>query len=142
MSQTHQAPRSHYESNVLPSVPSGGVTTFGPLLVKSFGFDSFHAILFNAPYGAVQLISTVGGAFIAMKYHMKGPVIAALALAPITGCIIMLSTPHTPDQRVALLFGYYMISFYPGISMSLTLPEVDLILTTYLSTSHIFMVLI
>ncbi|KFA69925.1 hypothetical protein S40285_03902 [Stachybotrys chlorohalonatus IBT 40285] len=97
------------------SVPSGGVTTFGPLLVKSFGFDSFHAILFNAPYGAVQLISTVGGAFIAMKYHMKGPVIAALALAPITGCIIMLSTPHTPDQRVALLFGYYMISFYPGI---------------------------
>ncbi|KAM0545970.1 hypothetical protein ACHAPJ_011082 [Fusarium lateritium] len=42
------------------SVPSGGVGSFGPLLIKSFGFDSFQAILFNAPFGIVQLFSTVG----------------------------------------------------------------------------------
>ncbi|KAH7323052.1 major facilitator superfamily domain-containing protein [Stachybotrys elegans] len=97
------------------SVPSGGVTTFGPLLVKSFGFDSFHAILFNSPFGLVQLFSTVGGAFIAMKYHKKGPVIAGLATAPIIGCLVMLATPRTPDRKAPLLFGYYMISVYPGI---------------------------
>jgi hypothetical protein len=100
------------------SVPSGGVTTFGPLLVKSFGFDSFHAILFNSPFGLVQLFSTVGGAFIAMKYHKKGPVIAGLAMAPIIGCLVMLATPRTPDRKASLLFGYYMISVYPGISTS------------------------
>ncbi|KAG9499505.1 hypothetical protein J7337_007961 [Fusarium musae] len=97
------------------SVPSGGVGSFGPLLIKSFGFDSFQAILFNAPFGVVQFISTVGGSYVATKYHKKGPVIAFLALFPIVGCMIMLSTPHTPDGRNTLLGGYYMISVFPGI---------------------------
>ncbi|KAM0295941.1 hypothetical protein ACHAPM_010657 [Fusarium culmorum] len=97
------------------SVPSGGVGSFGPLLIKSFGFDSFEAILFNAPFGIVQLISTVGGSYVATKYHKKGPVIAFLAVFPIIGCMIMLSTPHTPDGRNTLLGGYYMISVFPGI---------------------------
>ncbi|KAM0428682.1 hypothetical protein ACHAQK_011504 [Fusarium lateritium] len=55
------------------SVPSGGVGSFGPLLIKSFGFDSFQAILFNAPFGIVQTISTIGGSYVATKYHKKGP---------------------------------------------------------------------
>ncbi|KAH6972906.1 major facilitator superfamily domain-containing protein [Ilyonectria sp. MPI-CAGE-AT-0026] len=97
------------------SVPSGGVASFGPLLVKSFGFDSFHAILFNAPFGIVQLISTVGGSYMATKYHKKGPVIAFLTIFPIIGCMIMLATPHTPDTKATLLCGYYMISVFPGI---------------------------
>jgi sugar phosphate permease len=98
------------------SVPSGGVSTFGPLLVKSFGFDSFQAILFNIPFGAVQLVATVGAATLAMKYHKKGPVIATLMLGPIIGCIVMLATPHDTDHRSTLLFGYYLISVYPATS--------------------------
>ncbi|UPL00988.1 hypothetical protein LCI18_011922 [Fusarium solani-melongenae] len=97
------------------SVPSGGVASFGPLLVRSFGFDSFQAILFNAPFGLVQLVSTVGGSFVATKYRKKGPVIAFLTLFPIAGCMIMLSTPHSADRKATLLFGYYMISVFPGI---------------------------
>ncbi|RSL62281.1 hypothetical protein CEP53_004804 [Fusarium sp. AF-6] len=97
------------------SVPSGGVASFGPLLVRSFGFDSFQAILFNAPFGLVQLVSTVGGSFVATKYHKKGPVIAFLTLFPIAGCMVMLSTPHSDDRKATLLFGYYMISVFPGI---------------------------
>ena len=41
------------------SVPSGGVSTFGPLIIKAFGFTSFETILFNIPFGAVQLVATV-----------------------------------------------------------------------------------
>lgn len=106
-------------------VPSGGVGSFGPLLIKSFGFDSFQAILFNAPFGVVQFISTVGGSYVATKYHKKGPVIAFLAMFPIVGCMIMLSTPHTPDGRNTLLGGYYMISVFPGISPSSSLLSVS-----------------
>ncbi|KAF5024382.1 hypothetical protein F66182_3569 [Fusarium sp. NRRL 66182] len=111
------------------SVPSGGVGSFGPLLIKSFGFDPFQAILFNAPFGIVQLISTVGGSYAATKYHKKGPVIAFLALFPIAGCMIMLSTPHTPQGRTTLLSGYYMISVFPGIGacFSLLFPSLTLI---------------
>jgi hypothetical protein len=39
------------------SVPSGGVSTFGPLIVQSFGYNRFETILFNIPFGAVQLVA-------------------------------------------------------------------------------------
>ncbi|KAH7361857.1 major facilitator superfamily domain-containing protein [Plectosphaerella cucumerina] len=97
------------------SVPSGGIASFGPLLVKSFGFDSFQAILFNAPFGLVQLVATLGSAHLAMKYSARGAVIALLSLAPILGCIVMMSTPRAPEYRSKLLFGYYLISVYPGM---------------------------
>lgn len=99
-------------------VPSGGIASFGPLLVKSFGFDSFQAILFNAPFGLVQLVATLGSAHMAIKYSARGAVIAVLSLAPILGCIIMMSTPRAPEYRSRLLFGYYLISVYPGMSES------------------------
>ncbi|TDZ60888.1 putative transporter [Colletotrichum trifolii] len=98
------------------SVPSGGISTFGPLIIKSFGFDSFQTILFNIPFGAVQLVATIGGSWIATRIHKKGPVIAALCLPPIAGCIMLMVLPTTASQRAARLVGYYLISVYPGIS--------------------------
>ncbi|KAK0123586.1 hypothetical protein ONS96_010564 [Cadophora gregata f. sp. sojae] len=65
------------------SIPSGGITTFGPLIISSFGFDKSKTILLNMPFGAVQIIATMGGAC------NRGP----------------------------LLVRYYLISFYPGISL-------------------------
>ncbi|KAK1579574.1 major facilitator superfamily transporter [Colletotrichum navitas] len=97
------------------SIPSGGISTFGPLIVKSFGFDSFQTILFNIPFGFVQLVSTVGGSWIATKIHKKGPVIAGLCVPPIVGCVVLLVLPTT-GQKAARLIGYYLISVYPGIT--------------------------
>ncbi|KAK3937031.1 putative allantoate permease [Diplogelasinospora grovesii] len=98
------------------SIPSGGISTFGPLIVQSFGFDSFSTILFNIPFGAVQIVATVGGAWVATKIKRKGPVIAGLCVPPIVGCIILMVMPRTPDHRAAMLVGYYLISVYPGIT--------------------------
>jgi hypothetical protein len=98
------------------SVPSGGISTFGPLIVQSFGFDSFSTILFNIPFGAVQLIATLGSAFLAMKIKKKGPVIVLLCIPPIIGCIMLLVTGREPEHRATLLVGYYLISVYPGIT--------------------------
>ncbi|KAF6805799.1 allantoate permease [Colletotrichum sojae] len=98
------------------SIPSGGISTFGPLIVKSFGFDSFQTILFNIPFGAVQLVATIGGSWIATKIHKKGPVIAALCVPPIVGCVMLMVLPSNASQKAARLVGYYLISVYPGIS--------------------------
>ncbi|KAI6081341.1 MFS general substrate transporter [Hypoxylon rubiginosum] len=98
------------------SIPSGGISTFGPLIVKTFGFDQFQTILFNIPFGFVQLVATVGGAFIAQKIKMKGPVIAVLCLPPIAGCVMLMVLPRDASERAALLVGYYLISVYPGIT--------------------------
>lgn len=98
------------------SIPSGGISTFGPLIVQSFQFDPFATILLNIPFGAVQLIATMGGAFVAMKIKRKGPVIAALCIPPIIGCVMLMVIKHDGTHKGPLLVGYYLISFYPGIS--------------------------
>ena len=98
------------------SVPSGGVSTFGPLIVKSFGYNSFDTILFNIPFGAVQFIATLGSAFLANWIKRKGPILVLLCIPPIIGCAILLAEKHDASNRGILLFGYYMISFYPGIT--------------------------
>ncbi|KAK1954544.1 major facilitator superfamily transporter [Colletotrichum sublineola] len=97
------------------SIPSGGISTFGPLIVKSFGFNSFQTILFNIPFGFVQLVSTVGGSWIATRIHKKGPVIAGLCVPPIIGCVMLMVLP-THGSKATRLIGYYLISVYPGIT--------------------------
>ncbi|KAK4143438.1 major facilitator superfamily domain-containing protein [Dichotomopilus funicola] len=98
------------------SIPSGGISTFGPLIVQSFGFDSLTTILFNIPFGAVQLIATLGGAWLSDRIRMKAPVLMLLCVGPIVGCSILLAIGRAPSDRAVLLFGYYIISVYPGIS--------------------------
>ncbi|KAH7127972.1 major facilitator superfamily domain-containing protein [Dactylonectria estremocensis] len=101
---------------ILISIPSGGISTFGPLIIESFGFDSFKTILFYMPFGAVQMIATLGGAWLADKIKMKSPVLLLLCLPPIAGCSVLLATGRDPSDRAVLLTGYYIISFYPGIT--------------------------
>jgi hypothetical protein len=91
------------------SIPSGGISTFGPLIVQSFGFDSFTTILFNIPFGAVQIIATMGGAFLATKIRMKGPVLILLCIPPIIGCSVLLAIDHVSGSKAALLVGYYLV---------------------------------
>ncbi|KAF2650538.1 MFS general substrate transporter [Lophiostoma macrostomum CBS 122681] len=98
------------------SIPSGGITTFGPLIVQSFGFDSFTTILFNMPFGAVQIIATIGGAWLATKLKKKSPVLILLCIPPIVGIVILLVVGRGANHRAVLLVGYYLTSFYPGIS--------------------------
>jgi hypothetical protein len=92
------------------SVPSGGISTFGPLIVKNFGFDQFQTILLNMPFGAVQLIATMGGAWVATKLKMKSPVLAFLSLPPIAGCAALLHLPRDASAKGPLLVAYYIVS--------------------------------
>ncbi|KAF2996016.1 hypothetical protein E8E13_001866 [Curvularia kusanoi] len=98
------------------SIPSGGITTFGPLIIKSFGFNKFQTILFNMPFGVVQIVATLGGAWLATKYKKKGPVLVGLCIPPIIGIIILMVVGREKKHRAVLLVGYYLTSFYPGIS--------------------------
>ncbi|GAQ11143.1 uncharacterized transporter C417.10 [Aspergillus lentulus] len=98
------------------SIPSGGISTFGPLIIKAFGFDQFKTILFNIPFGAVQLVATMGGAWLATFIKMKGPIVILLCLPPIAGCVMLLQIAHDAEHRGVLLAGYYILSVYPGIT--------------------------
>ncbi|KAK7005917.1 major facilitator superfamily domain-containing protein [Favolaschia claudopus] len=99
----------------LISVPSGGISTFGPLIVQSFGFNQLNTILLQMPFGAIQMLATLAGGFAAMHFKVKSPVLIALALPPIAGAAALLHIPRGDAHKGALLGAYYIISFYPGI---------------------------
>ncbi|KAH8600059.1 allantoate permease-like protein [Bisporella sp. PMI_857] len=98
------------------SIPSGGIGTFGPLIVQSFGFDKFRTILFNIPFGAVNVIAILGGGWLATRIKSKGIVIAILAFPCIVGASILLALPRGPGSKGVLLFAYYLTSFLAGIT--------------------------
>ncbi len=98
------------------SIPSGGITTFGPLIIQSFGFNKFQTILFNMPFGVVQIFATLGGAWLATRLKKKAPVLILLCIPPMVGIIILMVVGRAKENRGVLLLGYYLTSFYPGIS--------------------------
>ncbi|KAI0441943.1 MFS general substrate transporter [Xylaria telfairii] len=92
------------------SIASGGIGTFGNLIVKDFGYTNFNAILFNIPFGVIQVVSIIGFAALATKLRRKGLVLALVSLLPITGTILMLAVPRNGYTKGVLLFGYYLVS--------------------------------
>ncbi|KAJ6625765.1 MFS transporter [Mycena sp. CBHHK59/15] len=100
----------------LISIPSGGISTFGPLIVKSFGYNQLNTILLQMPFGAVQIIATLAGGYAATHFKLKWPVLVALTLPPIAGAAALLHIPRGTAHKGALLGAYYIVSFYPGIS--------------------------
>lgn len=86
------------------------------MIIESFGYGQFQTILFNMPFGAVQICATLGAAFAATRWKAKSPILAGLCIPPIIGISILLSVDYKPSNRGVLLFAYYIISVYPAIS--------------------------
>lgn len=89
-------------------IASGGISTFGNLIVKSFGYSSFETILFNIPFGVIQIVAIIGSGWLATRFQRKGLVITGISILPVIGTILMLTVPR--HQKGLLLFGYYLVS--------------------------------
>ncbi|KAK3346513.1 major facilitator superfamily domain-containing protein [Lasiosphaeria hispida] len=98
------------------SIASGGISSFGSLIVKDFGYTNFEAILFNIPFGVIQVLVIVGSGYLATRFQRKGLVIAGVSVLPSVGTIIMLTVPRVPGNKGALLFGYYLVSCLAAIT--------------------------
>lgn len=97
-----------------PSIASGGISTFGNLIIKDFGYTNFEAILFNIPFGAIQIVSILGSSWGATRFKRKGLAIALVSVLPAVGTIIMLTVPR--NHKGVLLFGYYLVSCLAAIT--------------------------
>ena len=84
--------------------------------MQSFGFDQFRTILFNIPFGVVNIIAILCGGWLATRIKSKGLVIAILALPCIVGAAILLALPRGPGSKGPLLVAYYLTSFLAGIT--------------------------
>lgn len=98
------------------SVPSNGISVFGPLIVQSFVSDPFKTMLFNVPVGLSHVAAVSISAYVAMKWKLKGLIIVILCIPPIIGFAILLYFPHDLENRAVLLGGYFCLSTFTGIS--------------------------
>ena len=92
-------------------IASGGISTFGSLIVRDFGYSNFEAILFNIPFGVIQVLVIIGSGWLATRLQRKGLVIAAVSTLPALGTIFMLTIPR--QHKGVLLFGYYLVGRPP-----------------------------
>lgn len=94
--------------SLLMNIPNGGVTTFGNIIIKSFGFDNQHSLLLSMPGGAVDIFAKMVFPALSDKL-MDRSLPAAIAISfPMIGGIMM-STIDV-SQKAPLLVGYYFIS--------------------------------
>lgn len=94
--------------SLLMNIPNGGITTFGSIIIKSFGFDSRISLLLGMPGGAVDIIAKLSFTYVSDKLLDRTmPAIIAI-LIPMIGGIMMITIPL--EAKGALLVGYYFIS--------------------------------
>ncbi|KAK3321729.1 major facilitator superfamily domain-containing protein [Apodospora peruviana] len=98
------------------SIASGGIGTFGNLIIRDFGYSPFESILFNIPFGVIQIVAIIGSGWLATRFQRKGLVITGVAVLPCIGAIMMLAVPRTPGNKGVLLFGYYLVSCMAAIT--------------------------
>ncbi len=97
-------------------IASGGISTFGNLILKDFGYDSFTTILFTMPTGIVQIVSIIGSAWVSTRIGRKGIVITGVSIFPTIGTVLMLTVPRNDGNRGVLLLGYYLVMCMAAIT--------------------------
>jgi MFS transporter, ACS family, allantoate permease len=99
---------------VCTGLPNGGVTAFGPTIIKAFGFSVAETTLLNMGSGSAQVAGTVVALFIAKKTNRTIAGIWTLILA-IIGTVMMLAIPETHN---AARYGGFILLMQCKLSRS------------------------
>jgi MFS transporter, ACS family, allantoate permease len=94
--------------SLLMNIPNGGITTFGAIIISSFGFDSRLSLLLGMPGGAVDLCAKLIFPWISDRLMDRTLPAFIAILFPMIGGIMMITIPL--QYKAALLVGNYFIS--------------------------------
>ncbi|KAL3431038.1 major facilitator superfamily domain-containing protein [Aspergillus tetrazonus] len=94
--------------SALMNIPNGGITTFGSLVVKSFGFGDRLSLLLSAPSGVFDIGGKLLFTYLSDKFLDRTLMAFLAILCAMVGGILMIVVPQ--DIKPVLLIGYYMIS--------------------------------
>jgi MFS family permease len=98
------------------SVCTGAVTatTFGPLILKSFGFDKYKATLLNIPFGGLQCFAIFTAAWVTSRTRWKSVTLGSLLVFILTGLVMLYVLPRDRSHIPGLLVAYYFLAFIFG----------------------------
>ncbi|KAI4248754.1 MAG: hypothetical protein LQ352_005818 [Teloschistes flavicans] len=96
---------------VVGNVPNGGISNFGTIIIKGFGFSTLNTTLMQIPYGIFICISILVCVFLNDRFKNRRCLFIILFLIPnICGAFSLRFTPV--DQRVGRLISYYLTGPY------------------------------
>ncbi|KAL3481114.1 major facilitator superfamily domain-containing protein [Aspergillus californicus] len=94
--------------SLLMNIPNGGITTFGSLVIKSFGFSDRLSLLLQAPSGVFDIAGKLLFTYLSDKIFDRTLLAFCAISCAFIGAILMIAVPQ--DIKPALLIGYYLIS--------------------------------
>ncbi|KAI9047893.1 hypothetical protein LZ554_007695 [Drepanopeziza brunnea f. sp. 'monogermtubi'] len=84
----------------LSSVPNGGITTFGSLLYKSFGFTQLQVLLVGIPRSVTSLILfVIVGFYTRQVANRRMWIMAAATIPPFVGLLALSLLPQDPSLK-------------------------------------------
>lgn len=93
--------------SLLMNIPNGGITSFGSIVIKSFGFSTRLSLLLNMPTGVVDIFCKLTFTWLSDKFLDRTLFAFIAILIPMIGGIMMITIPLS--SQTALLVGYYFI---------------------------------
>lgn len=93
--------------SLLMNIPNGGITSFGSIVIKSFGFNDRLSLLLNMPPGIMDISCKLSFTWLSDKYLDRTLFAFIAILIPMIGGIMMIVIPLL--SKAALLVGYYFI---------------------------------
>jgi sugar phosphate permease len=95
---------------------NGAVSAFGPLIVSTFGYDAYDALLWQMPLGGVCFVGILLVGFLSVKFENIRLIMIISCCLPVIAGVIMIWksawTPHAPTP----LAGYTMIGFFAPVT--------------------------
>ncbi|KAL4876884.1 major facilitator superfamily domain-containing protein [Aspergillus karnatakaensis] len=92
----------------LSAIPSGGVASFGNIVIKGFGFSPLVTTLLSIPLGGIQVTCIIISWWLTARFKNIRCWISSLSqVPPLVGCILLMTLDL--DNHVGLLLSYYAI---------------------------------
>nr|XP_019050758.1 hypothetical protein I302_01200 [Kwoniella bestiolae CBS 10118]OCF29688.1 hypothetical protein I302_01200 [Kwoniella bestiolae CBS 10118] len=98
------------------SLVSGGITTFGPLILQGFGLSTFQTILYNMIPGAIGIVSNILSALAVTYTKRKFPVLLVASAFPLAAAAALYTLPRGAEHKSQLLGVYFILQVYQCIS--------------------------
>ncbi|EKM59641.1 uncharacterized protein PHACADRAFT_192018 [Phanerochaete carnosa HHB-10118-sp] len=103
---------------IMTAIPNGSLSSFGNIIIKSFGYTSQQALILSAPIGAVGIISALlCGWYSDRASERMLPIVLGL-IPTIVGSGMLVGLKSTPENKGALLFADYIVTFF-GSSLAI-----------------------
>ncbi|PWN46940.1 MFS general substrate transporter [Violaceomyces palustris] len=96
------------------NIANGGVTNFGSVIIKQFGYDTKQSALLGMVPGLSECVAIYVGAYVAYKTNSRAIPGVLCFMVAIAGGVMMIAIP--PAQKVARMAGYALVFWYPCAS--------------------------